>query len=123
MSFFPTDWSSFLWGTAIGALAAFGTGFLQKAGEKAFAHIDAKLNPKPPEPVQVDGRFVPTAFAAGVCAWINEVKLYEYEEKGYIYYPHPKTKGKCFRITSDGRHALKEFLMVQPGAAPAPATP
>ena len=122
MSFLPTDWSSFLWGAAVGALAAFGTGFLQKGGEKAFAYLDGKLNPKPPEPIQVDGRFVPTAFTPGECAWINGVKLYEYEEKNYTYYPHPKSGGKCFRITSDGRHALKEFLMVQPDAVPTQPT-
>lgn len=118
MSFLPSDWSSFLLGVGTGALTAFATGFLRKAGEKAFAYVEGKLNPKQPEPVQLDGKFSPTAFAPSQCAWINEVKLYEYEVKGYTYYPHPKTKGKCFRIASDGRLPVKEFLMVQPGASP-----
>ena len=117
MAFLPSDWPSFLWGAAIGAVAAFGTGFLQKAGEKAFSRLDGKLNPKTPEPVQVDGKFIATVFPPGLCAWVREVQLYDYEEKGYTYYPHPKTEGHCFRITSDGRSPVKEFLMVQPGTA------
>ena len=117
MAFLPSDWPSFLWGAAIGTIAAFGTGFLQKAGEKAFARLDAKLNPKPPGPVQVDGRFVPTVFPPGIFAWVREVQLYEYEEKGYTYYPHSKADARCFRVTSDGRNPVTEFLMVQPAAA------
>jgi hypothetical protein len=62
VSFFPSD-SSFMWG-AIGAIAAFGTGFLQKAGEKAFAHFEDKMNPKA-EPIQVDGRVVPSVYPPG----------------------------------------------------------
>jgi hypothetical protein len=116
VSFLPTDWPSFVWGAAIAGLAAFGTGFLKNAGEHTFTHVAGKLNPKPPEPERVDGRFVPTRFAPGVCAWVNEQKLYEYEEKGYTYYPHPKNGAYCFRNTSDGRGPVKEFLLVQPGA-------
>jgi hypothetical protein len=117
MSFLPTDLPSFAWGALIGAVAAFGTGFLKKAGEHVFTLVAGKVNPKPPEPEQVDGRFVPTRFAPGVCAWVREVQLYEYEEKGYTYYPHPKNEARCFRITSDGMKPVKEFLLVQPGSA------
>ena len=116
MSFLPTDLPSFAWGALIGAVAAFGTGFLKKAGEHAFTLIAGKMNPKPPEPEQVDGRFIPTSFAPGVCAWVREVQLYEYEETGYTYYPHPKNEARCFRITSDGMKPVKEFLLVQPGS-------
>lgn len=116
-SFLPSDLPSFLWGASIGALAAFLTGFLQKAGEHAFERFRHWLNPPEPEPVQVDGHFRPTRFDPGSCAWIRDVKLYEYEAKGYTFYPHPNSGGKCFRITSDGRFPLKEFLMVQPGVA------
>lgn len=116
MSFLPTDLPSFAWGVLIGAGAAFGTGFLQKAGEHAFTFAAGKVNPKPPEPEQVDGRFVPTRFTPGICAWVGEIQLYEYEEKGYTYYPHPKNEARCFRITSDGVKPVKEFLLVQPGA-------
>ena len=116
MSFLPNDWPSFAWGAAIAGVAAFGTGFLKKAGEHSFTQVAAKLNPKPPEPEQVDGRFAPTRFAPGACAWVAEPKLYEYEEKGYTYYAHPKNGARCFRNTSDGRGSVREFLLVQPGA-------
>ncbi len=116
MAFLPTDLPSFAWGALVGAIAAFGTGFLQKVGEHVFAYIRDKINPKHPEPEQIDGHFVPVTFACSECAWVNEVKLYEYEQKGYSYYPHPKNNARCFRITSDGRHPIKEFLLVQPRA-------
>jgi hypothetical protein len=105
-----------VWGAAIAGLAAFGTGFLKKAGEHTFTNVAGKLNPKPPEPEHVDGRFVPTRFAPGLCAWVSEQKLYEYEEKGYTYYPHPSNSAHCFCNTSDGRGLVREFLLVQPGA-------
>ena len=116
MSFIPSDLSSFAWGAAVGGVAAFGTGFLKKAGEQAFGFLSNKLNPKTPDPVQVDGKFVPTRYVPGACALVNEMKLYEFEEKGYTYYPHPSSDARCFRITSDGRNLLKEYLLVQPGA-------
>lgn len=116
MSLLPTDLPSFVWGAVLAGIAAFATGFLKHAGERAFGYIANKLNPKPPEPTQVDGHFVPTRFVPSECAWVNEVKLYEYEAKGYTYYPHPKSRARCFRITSDGMRPLKEFLLVQPGA-------
>lgn len=115
MSFLPTDFPSFVWGAAITGVAAFATGFLKKGGEHAFTKVAAKLNPKPPDPEQVDGRFaLPTS--AGPCAWVSELKLYEYEEKGYTYYPHPKNGARCFRNTSDGRNPVREFLLVLPEA-------
>ena len=83
---------------------------------KPFARLDERLHPKAPDPVQVDGKFVPERFSPGLCAWVREVQLYEYEEKNYTYYPHPKSDARCFRITSDGRNPVKEYLMVQPGA-------
>jgi hypothetical protein len=51
-----------------------------------------------------------------MCAWVREIDLYEYEQKGYGYYPHPENGAHGFRITSDGRRPLKEFLLIQPGA-------
>jgi hypothetical protein len=120
MSLLPTDLPSFAWGALIGAVAAFGTGFLKKFGEHAFTFFVGKINPKPPEPEQVDGLFVPTRFAPGVCAWVREVKLYEYEVKGFTYYLHPTNEARCFRITSDGMNPVKEFLLVQPGSARVP---
>lgn len=116
MPLLPTDLASFAWGAALGGVAAFGTGFLKKAGEHFFGYVANRVNPKPPEPIQVDGRFVPARFNPSECAWVNEVKLYDYEEKGYTYYPHPKGNAPCYRITSDGMRPLKEFLLVKPGA-------
>lgn len=116
MSFIPSDWTGFLWGVLVGGVVAFGTGFLKKAGEHVFSWLAAKVNPGPPEPVQVDGKFVPTRFAPALCAWVSEVKLYEHEEMGFFYYPHPKNNAKCFRITSDGKNPIKEFLLVKPEA-------
>ena len=116
MAFLPTDLSSFAWGALFGAIAAFGTGFLQRAGEHAFTFLKNKIHPKSPEPEQVDGRFIPVTYAPGECAWVNEIKLYDYEQKGFSYYPHHKNNARCFRISSDGQHRIKEFLLVQPGA-------
>ena len=120
MPLLPTDLPSFVWGLLIGGAAAFLTGFLKKAGEHAFTLVASKIHPKPPEPEQVDGKFYPTIFAPSDCAWVNEVKLYEYEAKGYTYYPHPKNNARCFRITSDGTRRLKEFLLVKPEAQRVP---
>jgi hypothetical protein len=117
MSFLPSDLLSFVWGAALGGLAAFATGFLKEAGKHAFSYSMNKLNPKPPEPIQLDGKFVPSRFEPGMCAWVNEAKLYEYEQKNYTYYPHPKDNARCFRITSDGQLPVREFLLVQPGSA------
>lgn len=116
MSFLPTDLPSFTWGAALGAVAAFATGFLTKAGEHFFAVLLARIYPRPLEPVQVDGRFAPERYRPDHCAWVNEVNLYDYETKGYFYYPHPANGARCFRITSDGKFPLKEFLLVQPGS-------
>jgi hypothetical protein len=116
MSLLPSDPSSFVWGAVVGGAVAFLTGFLQKAGEETFSALSRKINPGPPDPVQVDGKFSPTKFAPVDCAWVLEVKLYEYEQRGYTYYPHPKNGGRCFRVTSDGHRPIKEFLVVQPGA-------
>jgi len=116
MPLLPTNLPSFTWGLIIGGIAAFATGFFKRAGERVFDYFANRFHPMPPEPVQVDGHFQPTRFAPSQCAWINEVKLYEYETKGYTYYPHPKENARCYRLTSDDMRSLKEFLMVQPDA-------
>lgn len=121
MSLLPTDLSSFAWGLVLGAGAAFAAGFLQKAGDHAFVYLASKISPSPPEPVQVDGRFLPTRFAPGDCAWVNEIKLYDCEAQGYTYYLHPKSNARCYRVTSDGARPLKEFLLVKPGAKEIPS--
>ena len=116
MSFLPTDWPSFLWGASVGLLGAFFTGFLKKAGELAYTAAHSKLFPKPPEPVEVDRRFEPVLYKTGGCAWVSELDVAEFEDKGFSHYPHPSGAPKCYRQTSDGRRIFKEFLMVRPGA-------
>lgn len=69
-----------------------------------------------PQAVKVNGKFVATAFEPAECAWISEGKTYDYETLNYFYYPHPKTKGKCFRVVGEGASIRKEFLMVSPDA-------
>ena len=113
MDFLPTDWKSFVWGVAVGGFGAFFTGFLKKFGEDAYAALKSKWFPKPPEPVKVDGKFVPSAFEPGKCAWVPEYKAYDYEAQNYSYYPHPNTGEKCFRVVGEGSC---EFLMVSPDA-------
>jgi hypothetical protein len=108
------DWPSFGWGVVTGGVIAFWAGFFKKAGEALFTAVSARF--KPPEPIQVDGKFIPNLFPPGSCAWVNELKLYEYEEQGYSYYPYGKRNARCFRLISDGPKLLKEFLMVKPGA-------
>ena len=115
MSLLPSDPVSFVWGAVVGIFGAFGTGFLKKAGEDFYSWVKNKVNPKPPEPVQVDGKFVPSMFEAGSCAWVRQERLYEFEEQAYTYYPHPKNGARCFRVTTDGSRPLTEFLMVKPG--------
>lgn len=110
----PTDLPSFLWGAAVAGLGFFLTGFLTKAGEKAFEHVANKL--KPPEPTEMPRGFVPTAYAPGDCAWVAGVKIDEYVDAKYGFYPHPKTGGKCYRLTANGTVQVKEYLMHKPGA-------
>src|SRR5436190_16863332 len=49
MSLVPTDWSSFLWGIAIGALGTFFTGFFKKLGEDSWIALKRRLFPEAPE--------------------------------------------------------------------------
>ena len=55
MSILPSDFTSLLWGIALGVIAAFGTGFLKKAGEECYSWIRSKVGHKPPaqHPAQV----------------------------------------------------------------------
>ncbi|MBE7367673.1 hypothetical protein [Ramlibacter pallidus] len=116
MSLLPTDWSSFLWGAAVGLFAAFFTGFFKKAGEHAYEAFRAKAFPPSPEPLEVDRRFAPAIFKTGGCSWVDEVRVAEFEDKGFTHYPHQSGAPKCFRTSYDGRRSFKEFLMVSPGA-------
>jgi len=116
MAFFSTNLTSFAWGALLGGVIAFATGFLKKAGEHAFSFVKNKISPEPPEPIQVDGYFRTILFPANELAWVKEALLYEYEQKGYRYYPHPHREAHCYRITSDGGQSYKEFLLVRPSA-------
>jgi len=83
MSILPTDWPSFLWGLAIGALGAFFTGFLKKLGEESWLVLKGKLFPTPPEPIQVATNFEPNSYEPGSCAWVPELKLHDKVAESY----------------------------------------
>jgi hypothetical protein len=110
------EWTSFTWGALVGGVAAFGSGFLKKAGEHVYELFRKKFFPEPLGPIEVDRRFPPTLYKTGSCAWVAETDVAEFEDKGYTHYPHPSGAPKCFRITHDGRRDFKEFLMVRPDA-------
>jgi hypothetical protein len=116
MTFLPTDWPSFLWGAIVGLLAAFFTGFFTKAGEHAYTAVHSKLFPKPMEPIEVDRHFAPDLYKLGSCSWVSEIDVPEFEDKGFIHYPHQSGSPKCYRTTYNGHANVSEFLMVQPGA-------
>ena len=43
----PSDFTSFLWGIAIGVIGAFGAGFLKRPGEDCYSWIRNKVSPRP----------------------------------------------------------------------------
>jgi hypothetical protein len=113
------DLTSFALGVVVGTIGAFFTGFLKKAGEDAWSWSKAKVFPAPPvplAPMRVEGKFPATLYAPGDCAWVREEKTYEYEAKGYFYYPHPKNGARCFRNAPVGSEMHHEYLMVSPNA-------
>lgn len=114
MAMLPTDLPSFLWGMAISAVAAFGAGFVKKAGEDFYLWTKKKTNPPPPEPVEVDRRFVPAGYDGGGCAWVEEQRLGELKERGYALYLLPDNNAPCFRVVVVGGRQMREFLMVSP---------
>lgn len=110
------NWPSFVSGLVAGAALALITGFMRAAGGDLWALLKRRLNPAPPEPVKVDGRFEPIRYEPGSCAWVREGKLYDYEQKNYAYYPHPKGGARCYREAWVGPQKHIEFLMVRPDA-------
>jgi hypothetical protein len=95
MSFLPSDLPSFLWGAVVGLVGAFFSGFLKKAGEDAYHFVRDKLNPPPVPPLELSPRFEPTLFKPGGCAWVEELKVPDYEDQGYTHYPHESGAPKC----------------------------
>jgi len=108
------DWLSFVTGAALGAVGAFGTGFLQKAGEAAFAGLKGRLGP--PAPVKVATTFLATIFAPGDCAWVDAMEIDDREAAGWSFYPAPPRNAKCYRVVAKGGGQADEYLMVRPGA-------
>jgi hypothetical protein len=93
MNWFPTDLPSFLWGIMIGLGGAFLTGILQEAGKDTWLWLKRKVSSVPL--IKLDGKFIPTLYDPGSCAWVPEERVYDYEQKGYTYYS--KGNAKCFR--------------------------
>lgn len=112
MNWLPTDFISFIWGLIIAALAIIGTGFLREMGKELWFAFKRRINPPPPEPILVDLRFEAKLYQPGETIWVKKESLYRFEEQGYLYYPHPKSGGKCYRETG----GTQEYLMVKPGA-------
>ena len=48
------------------------------------------------------------------------MKIRRREKKKWKYYPHPKTKGKCYRALVKGNLVEKEYFMVTPEAKKVP---
>jgi hypothetical protein len=101
----------FLSGLLIGALAAFGTGFLKKAGETFFTAIYKKYFDDSQEFVEVGSSYEVSPSAEIQFAWVAEFKTYEFLNKGFRFHWIDDKKNGCFRKTSDGRRVYKEFLM------------
>lgn len=116
MNWFPADLPSFVWGVVVGLVGAVFTGFLREAGKDGYLWLKEKILRSPPDPVKVDGRFVPELYEPGLCAWVGEEKVYDYERKGWTYYPHPRDDAKCYREVWTGNRKSLEYLMVQPEA-------
>jgi hypothetical protein len=110
------DWSSFGLGAGLGAIVMAGVGavfkgFGTEAGKALWKRMDEQRNPPHAE---VPRDFVPTAFSNSQCAWVSHTRLYEFEQKDWRHYPHPKTRGPVYRMSG----ATKEYLMVGPDATP-----
>jgi hypothetical protein len=104
-------WSSFLIGLVVGAIGAFATGFLQKAGEDTWIQLKRRLLPYAPEPIAVPNNFDPHIYQQGDFAWVPDVLVHEKEVEGYTYFIHPNYQlARCYRELPNGR----EFLMRRP---------
>src|SRR5262245_7173027 len=100
------DWSSFLWGIALGGLAAFTTGFLKKFGEDAYMAIKNRLFPSEPNPIPLPAAFNPNLYEQAHFSWVHENEVHDKQAQGYTYFMHPTHHAKCFRQLPD----RKEFL-------------
>lgn len=114
MSFLPADLPSFLWGIAIGGIAALLSGIFKKAGEDLYGLLKSRL--APPAPISVPHDFDPVLYEKGGCAWVPESDLERLEANGYTYYPHKKRSAKCFRMTYSVHGQINEYLMAKPNA-------
>ena len=110
----PSDLPSFLWGLLTGAVVIVFGGFGAAAGSDLWHWLKAKLKNEPPEPIEVSPRFSPDRYPPRTCAWVPEVDVPLKEEKGWGFYPHPKSGGACFRKAKNRGVLINEFLMVPP---------
>jgi hypothetical protein len=104
------NWGSFLIGLVAGAIGAFATGFLQKAGEDTWLQLKRRLFPYAPEPIAVPNDFDPHIYQQGNFAWVPDASVHEKEVEGYTYFIHPNGQARCYRELSNRR----EFLMRRP---------
>lgn len=104
------SWPNFLFGVAVGAIGAFFSGFLSKAGGDLYTWIKMRIS-NDQEFVEVDGRFNPSNDDGASLAWVPEQKLYQYKADGYSFQIIDGKKNGCFRKTSNGSRVYKEYLM------------
>jgi len=107
---------SYLLGLVLIAAGLMFHGFFKEVGKDIWGYLKSKFNPPDPDPIKVDGSFDSKQPTPSNRAWVNESKLYDFESRGYTYYPHPKNQAKCFRETGAGNNRYIEFLMVKPDA-------
>lgn len=114
MSLLPSDLASFLWGLIVGAVVIVFSGFGSAAGSDLWHWVKRRIRRDPPEPMEVSGKFSPSLYPPGSCAWVPELDVLAKEQHDWGYYPHPDTQGRCYRMANHGGRLTKEFLMVRP---------
>ena len=113
MNFLPTDWGSFVWGAAVGAVGAFGVGVLTKAGDEFYTWLKSKIQPEPPSPMQVPRTFIPTGYERSQCAWARQENVFDRLQQGYAHYKHPPNATHCYRVTDNAGERITEYLLVK----------
>jgi hypothetical protein len=91
-------------------------GFLSAAGKDMWEHVKEKTKSLRRIPTEVPNDFKASIYPVSNCTWIPESNIQNKEKQKWKYYPHPKTKGKCYRSIVKGNVIEKEYFMVTPEA-------
>ena len=95
-------------------------GFFSAAGKDMRKHIKEKTKSLKRVSMEVPNDFRASIYPVSNCTWIHESNIKNKEKKKWKYYPHPKTKGKCYRALVKGNLIEKEYFMVTPEAKKIP---